>query len=314
VVDPSLLEIARDQYGIVGRGHLRDAGFSASAIARLLERGVLEPVLPGVYRLASSPDTFLSRAVAAVTWSAGDGFLSSWTAGRLRGLRRMPSDRIHLTVPDRRARRSPDWIHLDRTSWYGGERDRVELAGCLVVAEPYRMTWGLAADLNQHRFDRAAEDAWHHGLITPDGLAAFLEKHRCRGKNGVTRIERWLERVAGQKRPAQSGLEQEVEEALRRVGLPAPVKQHPVVLPNGELIHFDLAWPDLLLAVEPGSSWFHGGSAGQARDHDRDLACAEIGWMVVRVDETFRFDPPGIARRVKAAYERRLAPPSPFFV
>ena len=65
----------------------------------------------------------------------------------------------------------------------------------LLVATPMRMLFGLADAFNQFRFERAAEDAWHRGLITPSEAAEYLERHRCRGKDGVSTIERWLERT-----------------------------------------------------------------------------------------------------------------------
>ena len=167
--------------------------------------------------------------------------------------------------------------------------------------------FGLAADMNRFRFARAAEDAWHLGLTTPQELADYLEVHRCRGKDGVQRLEQWLERNSGRKRPSQSHLEMTFLESFARAGLPEPLRQHPVVLPSGETVHLDIAWPKIKLAVEPGSAWFHGGDAGQARDHDRDLACAEVGWSVIRLDETFAADPQAASQRVTRAYHRRHA-------
>ena len=272
-------------------------------------------MLPSVYRLASAPDTFLSRAMSVQLWTAGEGFISSWSAGRIHGLRRMPHEPVHFTVPARFSRRSPAWIHLDRARWYHPVRDRRTHSTGLVVATPLRMLFGLAHDFNHHRFTQAAEDAWHLGLTDPIEMATYLEEHRCRGKDGVATMQRWLERVENRSRPTQSHLERDVIEALERVGLPTPSLQYPLRLANGEVIHLDIAWPALRLAVEPGSSWFHGGDAAQAKDHDRDLACNEVGWLVIRLDESFRFDPALSARRIRRAYrsrEREVRGSAPF--
>jgi hypothetical protein len=311
VVNSTILHLARRQFGVVAR-HQIIADSSASAISRLTSDGRLVTVLPGVYRLASAPDTFLARCFATQLWAGEVGFVSSWSAARLRGLRKMPTERIHFTVPWKHARRSPSWIHLDRSKWYR-EADRETLRSGLVVATPLRMLFGLAADFNQHRFNRAAEDAWHLGLTNPDEMSRYLQQHRCRGKDGVTTMEAFVDLAASRARPAQSGLEQEFIEAFAAV-LPPIVRQYRLTLLTGEVVKLDIAWPDIRLAVEPGSSWFHGGDAGQARDHDRDLACNEVGWMIIRLDESFRLDPAGAASRVRRAYYARrgeISTPAP---
>ena len=149
--------------------------------------------VPGVVRFASSPEDFMMRAMAVQLRTAPHGFLSGWTAGALAGLRSMHRQVIHVTVPIHVELAMPSWVDVHRSRWYS-EADRTNRADGLVVAKPMRMLWGLAAMCNQHRFDRAAEDAWHLGLITPDSAWSYLEDHRCRGKDGVAKLERLARR------------------------------------------------------------------------------------------------------------------------
>jgi hypothetical protein len=114
----------------------------------------------------------------------------------------------------------------------------------------------------------------------------------------------WLEKTAAMPRPAQSGLELDFVALIERIGLPTPKRQHPLVLASGELIHLDLAWPDIRLAVEPGHSWWHGGDPRQRRDQARDRACSALGWLVVRYDEDARKDA-ATARELAAIYRQR---------
>ncbi len=305
MIDPALLLLAGEQFGVVGRSQLvGDLGIGPSSVARMTRSGVLVAMARGTYRLASGAETFEARCMSAQLWAKGDGFVSSWSACRLRGLRRMNSDRVHFTIPAGNGRCGPWWMHLDRSSWYDAVADREALPNGLVVATPLRMLFGLAGDVNQFRFDRAAEDAWHRDLTDPTAMAAYLAAHRKRGRDGVARLEAFLERCGDRHLPAQSGFEQDVIAALERV-LPPIVRQHRLTLANAEVVKLDIAWPDVRLAVEPGASWYHGGDAGQRKDHDRDLACNEVGWMVIRLDESFRRDLPGAARRVAAVYRRR---------
>ena len=138
---------------------------------------------------------------------------------------------------------------------------------------------------NQFRFERAAEDVWHHGLVSPEQAWDYLQAVRRSGRSGVCRMETWLEKAALRPRPAQSGLELALLSIIEQAGLPEPQRQYPLRLPWGELIHLDLAWPALKLAVEPGHSWWHGGDLRQRHDQARDRACGAMGWLVVRFDE-----------------------------
>ena len=94
-------------------------------------------------------------------------------------------------------------------------------------------------------------------------------------------------------------------DAVRRAGLPEPERQYPVTLATGEVVHLDLAWPDAQLAVEPGHSWWHGGDLKARADFARDRACGEVGWHVMRYDESARDDLPGLGAEVLATYRRR---------
>ena len=77
------------------------------------------------------------------------------------------------------------------------------------------MLFGLAADFNQLPVrTRGRPMRGIVGLVAPAGAADYLERHRCRGKDGVSTIERWLERALGQSLPAQSGLEHDVLRAI----------------------------------------------------------------------------------------------------
>ena len=193
------------------------------------------------------------------------------------------------------------------TSWVDEERDVDSRPDGLRVATPLRTLFGLARRFNQHRFERAAEDVWHKGLVTPDQAGEYLSAIRKSGKTGVIRMEHWLEKTSFRQRPAQSGLELDFVALAEQVGLPAPIRQLPLTLASGETIHLDLAWPDVRLAIEPGHSWWHGGDLRQRADQARDRACALVGWHVHRFDEAATQDRAATAREIAALYRQRAA-------
>ena len=163
----------------------------------------------------------------------------------------------------------------------------------------------VASEFNDHRFSRFAEDLWHLGLATPDDASDYLQLVRRSGRGGVRRLETWLDSARGRRRPAQSELELDLIEALREVGLPEPTRQHPVTLLTGEVVHIDVAWPDVRFGVEPGHSWWHGGDLKQRADMARDRSRGEVGWDIKRFDEAMRADPMAAARQIKNIYRQR---------
>ncbi len=269
---------------------------------------MLVDVATSVVRLASSPETFLQRCMTLQLQADSAGFIGGTTAARILGLRAMPESPVDYTAPRTFRRTLPTWADLHFTRWYD-TADRQVLPDGLVIATPMRMLWGLAARFNQFRFERAAEDAWNLGLVDPAGAAEYLEQHRCRGKDGVIRLETWLDRTLGRSRATQSNLERRLIEALEAAGLPSPERQYPLTLANGEVIHLDIAWPDVKLAVEPGDAWFHSGSLAVRRDQARDRACVELGWQVIRFDESIRSDFVSAARQVRRIHASRTPRP-----
>ncbi|MET0661802.1 MAG: type IV toxin-antitoxin system AbiEi family antitoxin domain-containing protein, partial [Ilumatobacteraceae bacterium] len=98
--DAEAMRAAARQHGVVTRRQLvEEHGWSTASVARARRQGMLVELAPGILRVASHQLTFATRCVAAVLSSADHGFLSAGTAGHLYGLRRMPTTRIHLTVP-----------------------------------------------------------------------------------------------------------------------------------------------------------------------------------------------------------------------
>jgi len=306
VLDADVMQRAAVRHGVLSIDELvHEFGRTRASISRARRAGIILDMVPGVVRLTSSADTFLGRCHALQLRFGDVGFLNGWTAGRLMGLRAMPREPMFVTVRHGVRRAPPSWTALHFTQWFDDDVERWRHPDGLVTASPMRTLWSLAAAFNQHRFERAAEDAWHLGLATPTEAATYLDRHRCRGKDGVLRLETWLDRAAALERPAQSNLERHFLQALEGGSLPAPERQYPLELANGEIIHLDIAWPSIRFAVEPGAAWWHGGDLGAQRDQARDRACGEVGWHVVRFDEAARRNIDGAAAEVARIYHRR---------
>jgi hypothetical protein len=302
---PEVLSLFTNQHWVASHQQLHDRGVSIRTLRRARHDGVVATVIPGIVRLAGSPETFASRAMALQLHTGADSFVSGFSAGALHGLRAMPRRIVEVTVPEMQRYVMPTWGRLHRSSWIDLERDVVD-RGCLRVASPLRMLFRLASVFNQYRFQRAAEDCWHLQLVTPDSAAAYLAAVRRQGRTGVKRFEHWLEQTSVRTRPSQSGLELDVLEAIMRAGLPEPQRQFPLALRTGEVIHLDLAWPNARLGIEPGHTWWHGGDLGMERDDARRGACAEVGWVILPCTEAVRNDLAAFGLRVRITHDERI--------
>jgi very-short-patch-repair endonuclease len=300
----STLELLGRQYGVASIGQLLDAGMSRRTVLRAVQAEVLTKLTRTTYLLTSHALTFEAKAMAAWLHCGPQAFVCGPTAGRLHGLRYMPKATTFVTALHRVPVAAPPWIKASRTTWMIAG-DYVRHPSGMLVAHPLRNLHQLAGMFNRFRFERAAESAWHLELVTPDEARDYLQRMRRQGRTGVSMLESWFTDVAGRMRPTQSGLETDALEAFRRAGLPKPARQHPLTLLNGEVIHIDVAWPDVRLGVEPGHSWWHGGDLRQRADQERDRACGEVGWQICRFDESMREDLYGAGQQIRRIYQQR---------
>ena len=116
-----LLPLAEDNGGLVTATQARALGIADSVLARLTQRGKLERVARGVYRIPYFPADRWSQYREAVLWvRASQGpeqvVLSHETALGVYGISDVNPSRVHITVPKaaRLRRRKPKWIVIHR--------------------------------------------------------------------------------------------------------------------------------------------------------------------------------------------------------
>ncbi len=109
------LAYLRSHHGIASGRALGDVGITPGDLRRLVEAGNLVSVLRGVYRMPAVPFDELARCVAVCAAHPG-AVISGPTAGRLWGLRRLPSDhRVHILAPPSSHPTVAPWVVPYRT-------------------------------------------------------------------------------------------------------------------------------------------------------------------------------------------------------
>ncbi len=118
-----LFALAEEHDGLFTSKEARAAGIQDSVLVRLAQRGRLERMARGVYRIAQYPADRFAQYREAVLWArASQGpeeiALSHETALLLYGISDANPSRVNLTAPTsaRLRRKCPDWVAIHRAN------------------------------------------------------------------------------------------------------------------------------------------------------------------------------------------------------
>jgi very-short-patch-repair endonuclease len=269
---------ARTQFGLVTVEQLNQAGVRGRRRMAAFNEGQLVPLFDGVYRLASHPDSFDQRCLAAILAAPG-ACLSGPTAGRLYGFRKVYTTDVHLLawntieLPGVAAHRSSFLRPADITTW-----------GRLRILRPARLICDLARFLSHEDLESVIEQAIDRSLVDMALMRDIARLFARPGRDGSARLARVLDHRADWLRPADSHLEVALSRSLRSRGVQL-VPQYSVQLDDGEVVRLDLAVPELRFGIEIDHVTWHGGRLDVQRDKRRDRRLMLVGWTVARVGD-----------------------------
>lgn len=182
---PEILDLAQDQDGLVSAQQARSAGISDSVLSRLVQRGKLERVARGVFRVPIlSPDRFAELREAVLWAKANRGpqevAISHESALVLFGISDANPATTHLSIPkSARLRRRPQpRIELHRTILTPGEIVMEE--GIPVTTVERTVNDLLEAGARLDLIGQAVSGARRKGLINEaktKQLRRRIEKH-----------------------------------------------------------------------------------------------------------------------------------------
>lgn len=269
-------------HGLVTTRQLADDGATTHQIRDLVADGVIVRQHNGIYRLATSPETFESKCASACLADPSI-VITGTAAGHLWGFRHVdvPTTPIALVEHDRHPLASG--VTIRRTNVLH-DLHRVRRRDGIVLASPPRAWFDCGRDLTDESFEALTEWVLDQHSSMPT-LWRTVREMDARGRTGLARVRRVLSQRSTWQRPAGSKLELRVLNALERAGIPRLVRQHPLTLPNGVVVHPDGADPHIRWAVEVDHVTWHGGRVDAQRDKGRDRGLRRIGWQVDRVTD-----------------------------
>jgi very-short-patch-repair endonuclease len=281
----SCAPLAAAQRGLITREQALAAGMPRWTIANALASGTWVEVRRGVYRWASSPESWHQRALAACIGRVRASAVSHRSAAFLHGLVPVAPEPLEVVVPYGSA-----WAGLSRIARVHrvqkplARGEVVSVDGLSVTSLP-RTLADLAGVLASGPLAEIVDRAMR--LRPSDAARTWLAhaiEEAVRERRGAPRLRAaaapWVA-AGGGARQLQSVLEAQVMRVLLVAGIPKPHCQHEVVLPGGDHFFLDFAWPAARVALEVDGYAFH--SDRRAFDHDRSRGNRLLvaGWQVL---------------------------------
>lgn len=139
-------------------------------------------------------------------------------------------------------------------------------------------------------------------LCTRDELRAAIDRHRP--ARGTAKLDEALEHV---RTGVDSRRETHTRLTIVRAGLPEPAIAAPIVVLGGVVLHPDLSYPELKIAIEYEGEEHRLDAARWRDDITRRRALEAAGWVVIRVTIADLRAPDGFLADIRGQRRRRLA-------
>lgn len=291
------------QLGVITVRQAEKSGMSYDAIRARVRQGRWARVYRGVYRVVGSPSTWEQRALAGCLALGPGTALSHGTAAAVLKMADMHKGPIELVVPPGRSTAA---MARDVIVHRPGQLPASDLCrvGPFLLTKPARTIVDMAACLSLYGLQRLVDDALCRRLVSRDRLVCRATALSGSGRRGSAKLRFALEAwVPG--RPADSSGEMDLIRHLTANGLPAPVRQHTIVVGRGGVLRVDLAWPRARLAVELDSETWHDTPRAFHEDKARVTSLAAAGWEVLPITPRNLKGPAG--RDLVVAIRQRLA-------
>jgi hypothetical protein len=204
--------------------------------------------------------------------------ISHRAAGRLLGLDNVTAEDPEVTLPRwRDGRRSQIITHRaplpdsDTTARHH-----------IPVTTPERTLIDLAAVLSPYLLERMVDQAARLHLTTPEALAALQLSRSAHASPGAEALREILQFRLEHPGLGDSQWADRVFGWIVAGGHPDPRRQVQVVV-NGRVLILDMAYPDLMIAIEFDGYEHHGGRYRFDADRDRYTELNLAGWLVVQI-------------------------------
>jgi hypothetical protein len=270
-----------DHNGVVAMSKLVEIGYSEHAVYRMVRRGELVRMQPGVYLSAHYPRGALQE-MTAVSMRNEEFAIGYLTAAREWGFRSLPKDLLIYVLVPNECNAKLNGVVVRRCNQIDAV-DHVLRADGVRLTSPPRTLFDIADAVGDWVTTSIMEQLLSERKVTFVTHAATFARLAHPQRPGTATMARVISARPKWSKAVQSELELIVLKEIRRQRLPEPVVQHVVTLTNGRTVRFDFAWPAQLASLEVDHPFWHDGEGPSNADAERDRHAAVDGWLTVRL-------------------------------
>jgi hypothetical protein len=280
-VENDLRRWLRSHFGVIGWREAIRLGASPDVVKGKLRRGEWERVFRGVYRDTAAPHSAIQMLRAAFVVAGPESVISHASAAWLWGLIRQAPAMPELSVRHASGSRPrPPGVIVHRSRDL--DPSRASLRQTMPVTNPLRTLADMAGTVPPALLTEAVDRALASKLVTVAGLVAELARLSRKGRPGVRALRRELAARGFVGTPHPSVLESRLHRlaaSLVPLGIPHPSIELSAGL-DGEY-RLDLAWPDVMLAVEVDGYVWHFSPEHVTHDEARRRRLRRMGWTLL---------------------------------
>ena len=269
-----LVDVARYQHGVFSRCQALDSGLSAQQVRRRVSGGAWSHIVNNVYADAGLRMTDAAWRWAAVLSCGPDAVLSHRCAAQVWDMPVTATARPEVSMPVPAHVRPGSRVHLHNIPV---PRRDIHVVGGLPVTSRQRTVLDCLLTLPQSQGRTLLDRALQRGWVQLPGIVAAV--HDAHGRWGAARARTVL---AGADPTTASQAERVAKAVLATGRITGWVSNHPLRVGGDVVAYLDIAFPDVLLAIEIDGWAWHSDPERFRRDRQRQNALVAAGWTVLR--------------------------------
>jgi hypothetical protein len=296
--------LIRKQDHVISRAQALSAGITPSALRhRLRPGGPWSICLPGVYLAETGAPTQAQRETAAILYGGPCSVLTGAVALRHHRLPAPDSAVVDILIRAQSRRQSISYVRVHRTS-------RMPEVVFGAPHRPYAPPARAAADAVRGLTDLRAARALLAGAVQSRGCATWQLGQELSA--GPVRYSALLRSVLAEVADGvRSAPEAELRDLVEKAGLPMPLFNPRLYLPNGTFVACpDAWWPEAGVAIEIDSKRWHLSPDAWERTMDRHAQLGQYSIVTLHfTPHMLRSDPAPVIAKMKNAYKSGIARP-----